>query len=357
MRSFICKANNILKNDGAGVFLKRLICFTQVKVKRLYLKNNFGPWPELRDKYKGKRIFIIGNGPSLNQTELYLLKDEYTMCFNRINLMLERLNWTPNFYVMTDDLLIQDMHKEVVTEVLPKVDFAFFPDIHPSNVNFKKRIGERKNVFYLNTDIPEFRADLPRCGINKTVVNAGMQIAAFLGFSEIYLLGVDMTFGDQKVKKSNSRDWKAENDDDPNHFDPRYFGSGRSFHNPTVHEMLEQFETGRRFFEKMGVKIFNAGIGGKLEVFPRIDFHSLFHYTEKMEEEVFMNLIDPQKNYAAFDELMKALPCFNTVKKAVACTGSFISDSGVANQIISKMIFTHIPYGPYKDKFVYIKRN
>ena len=100
-----------------------------------------------------------------------------------------------------------------------------------------------------------------------------------MGFSEIYLIGVDMTFSDQKVKKKDSRNWTAEKDDDPNHFDPRYFGKGKSYHNPTVHEMIEQFEIGKVFFEENGVKIFNAGVGGKLDVFPRIQFVNLFSNT------------------------------------------------------------------------------
>jgi hypothetical protein len=205
--------------------------------------------------------------------------------------------------------------------------------------------------------VPEFRADLPKCGINKTVVNAGMQIAAYLGFKEIYLLGVDMAFGTQNVKKSNSRNWTAEEDDDPNHFDPRYFGKNRSYHNPTVHEMLEQFDTGRKFFDKIGVKVFNAGVGGKLEVFPRVDFNSLFHYSENMREELFMSLIDQENNYKTFDELIERLPYIDKKAEAVKNDSSFVTDSLLANQIISKTIFTHIPYGPYKGKFIYKKRN
>lgn len=356
MNSFIYKANNILKNDGFKVFFNRLCNYAQVKIKRLYLSDNLGPWPSLKDKYKGKRIFLLGNGPSLNQTELFLLKDEYTMCFNRVNLMLERLNWIPNFYVMTDDLLIKDMYKEVISDIVPIVDFAFFPDIHPSNVNVRKRIGEHKNVFYLNTDIPEFRKDLPNCGINKTVINAGMQIAAYLGFTEIYLLGVDMSFGNQQVKKNNSRDWKAQKDDDPNHFDPRYFGKGRSYHNPTVREMLEQFNIARTFFDKMGVKIYNAGIGGKLEAFPRVDFSNLFSCSDKMRESLFMTLVDPQNEFTSFDEFIRTLPYYDNVEIAAKCEDSFVSITSLTNQIISKVIFTHIPYGPYKDRFIYKKR-
>ncbi|WP_163323658.1 6-hydroxymethylpterin diphosphokinase MptE-like protein [Draconibacterium mangrovi] len=356
MNSFILKASNILKNDGLFVFIKRLYNFSLVKLKRLYLKKDFGEWDKLKNKYKGKRIFILGNGPSLNKTQLHYLKDEYTMCFNRVNLMLERLNWTPNFYVMTDDLLIKDMYSEVKKEILPKVTYAFFPDLHPSNVNFRKRIGTHNNVFYLNTDIPEFRTDLPRCGINKTVVNAGMQIAAYLGFAEIYLLGVDMTFGEQKVQKSNSREWKAVKDDDPNHFDPRYFGKGRRYHNPTVHEMLEQFDIGRKFFANLGIKVINAGVGGKLESFQRIDYCSLFQYTEEDKERLYMRMVFPDQLYTSFNKCIEEIPSLKNIDEFVKKMSLFSVDVEMLAEFMQVAIQTHIPFGPYKGKYIFKKR-
>lgn len=354
--SYIYKAKNILSNDGPLVFLKRLINFTLVKIKRLFRDNDFGDWGQIENKFEGDRLFILGNGPSLNKTPLHLLNEEYTMCFNRINLLFERVSWRPNFYVMTDDLLINDMHQEVNSEILPKVDYGFFPDIHPSNVDFKKKIGDQENVFYLNTDKPKFQSDLPNCGINKTVVNAGLQIAAFLGFREIYLIGVDMTFADQNVKKQNSRDWVAQKNDDPNHFDPRYFGKGRKYHNPTVHEMLEQFEIGREFFSDRDIKIYNAGIGGKLEVFERVQFRDLFDYSQQEEIELLLKGIK-------IENIEKDLTLtFPNAKELVDETDwddkvdEMICPTDVAISLISKKIFDYIPYGPFYGKYLFLKR-
>jgi len=49
----------------------------------------------LKDSHKGERCFLIGNGPSLRQTDLTLLKNEFTFGFNRIFLAAEELNFTP----------------------------------------------------------------------------------------------------------------------------------------------------------------------------------------------------------------------------------------------------------------------
>jgi hypothetical protein len=357
MLKLISKGLNILKNDGLEVLIVRLFKYSIVKIKRLYIKTDYEIWENLKGKFNGKRIFILGNGPSLNYTPLYYLKGEYTMCFNRVNLMLDRLNWNPTFYVMTDDLLIKDMSEEVKKEIIPKVKYAFFPDIHPSNVNFKKRIGKYPNVYYLNTDSPGFQTVLPKCGINKTVVNAGIQIAAFLGFSEIYLLGVDMTFGDQKVKKSNSRNWTAGKDDDPNHFDPRYFGKGRSYHNPTVHEMLEQFEKAKIFSNNIGIKIYNAGIGGKLEVFPRKSFENLFNLSTLNLENLFLDLSFPGCASNFEKDILEKFPIYKTEKELELDSEIFLVNSELFQIAFKKSVLTHIAFGPYKEYYLFKKRN
>ena len=64
----------------------------------------------------GKRCFVIGNGPSLKQTESTLLNGEYTFCTNRIYLMLDQLGFTPSYYVVSNDLIVEQCagHRETV---------------------------------------------------------------------------------------------------------------------------------------------------------------------------------------------------------------------------------------------------
>ncbi|AYL97106.1 6-hydroxymethylpterin diphosphokinase MptE-like protein [Mucilaginibacter celer] len=355
MKSLISKGISTIQNDGLKVFAIRIWNYNLVKIKRtLRGKNvkNIEKWQTLKDKYKGKRVFIIGNGPSLNQMPLYLLEGEYTMAFNRFNLMFERLNWLPQFYMVTDDLVVKDMHEQINKDILPLVDYAFFPDIHPSNVEFDKYIDHKENVYWLNTDRPEFRADLPNCGINKTVVNGAIQVAAFLGFTDIYLIGVDMTFADQKVKKINSRNWEAD-EHDPNHFDPRYFGKGLKYHNPTVHEMLEKFDQGREFFESRNVHIYNAGHGGKLEAFPRKNFESLFDLTDEQKEALLNSSKVLKEHGLTFEQMLNA-PLVAQVSDSYPAYFKTSQDLGVT--LIPKIILEFLPVGPYKNQYFFVKR-
>ena len=352
MNSYIQQIYKTYSQYGLGVLLLRCWNFSLFKVKRIVTpkdEENIEKFNSLKGKYDGKRIFIVGNGPSLNMMPLYLLKNEYTMCFNRFPLMNERNNWLPRFYTVVDDLVIKDMYNEINDRIVPTVDYAFFPDIHPSNVTVKdKYIKNRDNVLWFHADRSEFSDKMPQCGINKTVVNAGIQIAAWMGFKEIYLIGVDMTFGDQKIKKSNSRNWEAA-EKDPNHFDPRYFGKGRKYHNPGVAEMLEKFEVCKSFFDQRDVRIYNAGHGGKLEAFPRVDFEKVLSITEKEQERLFLSAIhqhNPDKSLSDFKP-------YN--EKSEESDFAVPVEEGV--KLIKDKIFTHIPFGPYKGNYYFMKRH
>ncbi|MBK0380679.1 6-hydroxymethylpterin diphosphokinase MptE-like protein [Mucilaginibacter segetis] len=348
------KGISTIKNDGLIVFALRTFNFSIVKFKRLIGKGgniDYKKWDNLKDRYKGQRIFIVGNGPSLNKMPLYLLKDEYKMCFNRFNLMYDRLNWKPDFYTVIDDLVVKDNYKEINEEILPYVNEAFFPDIHPSNVDFFRYIDNRPNVNWFIADEPKFHADLPKCGHNKTVVNAGLQIAAWLGFTEIYLIGVDMTFGEQKVKKLNSRDWEA-GEDDPNHFDPRYFKKGRKYHNPTVHEMIEKFEDAKIFFDQLGVKVFNAGVGGKLEVFPRVEFNSLFNYTDSQLIDLLNSIENLKKIGKTFTYIEQNTEHYKSIE---SLPDMFKTGTDIGAKLIPQLIGKYNPIGPYKNLYYFVK--
>ena len=361
MNKYLKKAKNILANDGLEVFINRSIKYSIVKLKRISQKkdyNNISRFKELKGKYKGNRVFLLGNGPSLNRTPLHLLKNEYKMCCNRFNLFFERINWYPDFYIAIDDLVIKDAYKEINNEIIPNVKLSFFPDIHPSNVEIKnKLIRDRENILWLNTDKPGFSLNLPQCGINKTVINPGLQILAYLGFEKIYLLGVDMTFREQPVQKRNSRNWIAEKDDDPNHFDPRYFGKSRSYHNPTVHEMLETLADGKIFFDKHNVKIYNATLGGKLEIFPRVDLKDVINLSEKEEMLLFLKKFNILRNtsYNLTDYFDNAI-VVNNVGEWDNERRYAICDTEIAIKLIPEVIYDYIPYGPIFDQYIFMKR-
>lgn len=350
MGNIIKESIENLQTVGFKVFCTRAFQYVIFKTKRKiygYDKENIRRFHELKGKYNGKRIFIIGNGPSLNSQALYLLKNEYKMCFNRFQFLADRVGWYPELFAITDDLVIKDMKDVINNSIVPNVDYAFFPDLHPSNIDYRKYVEKKDNVYWLYVDKTDFSTNLPFCGINKTVVNAGIQIAAYMGFTDIYLLGVDMTFGQQKVEKINSRVWVSKESDN-NHFDPRYYGKGRVYHNPTVESMLNRFEICKEFYSDKGVNIYNAGFGGKLETFERKDFDELLNMTDSQKEELFLEAIH-QSNAKV------SLADFVSSKEGKKDANFFLpTEDGI--KLIKEYITTHIPFGPFKGNYYFLKR-
>lgn len=358
MSTVTAKSKYILQEEGISIFLNRAFRILIVRAKRLFKDNSgeFQRWAQIKGKYKGRRAFLIGNGPSLNKLPLYLLRNEYTIGFNRINLLEERLNWVPTFYTTIDDRVLLDSVEEIAKD-MPKHKYVFLPDLHPHNINFRKRFPEAQNLFWLFLDKLEFSNNLPYAGINKTVANVGLQILAYLGFSPIYIIGVDLEYSNhQSVNKVNNRDWISTNDDDPNHFDPRYFGKGRAYHHPRIEETFVRFEEGKRFFDELGVKIFNAGIGGKLNTFPRINFVDLFQYTEADALKLFLESCGKEGDFDTLESAFQNAEYIHSIDEWKDSLNTFIVAEKVGLKLINKAIFTHIPHGPFNGKYVFRKR-
>src|SRR5438477_1743491 len=70
--------------------------------------------------HAGERCFIIGNGPSLNRTDLSLLKDEFTFGTNRIYLAFDRLNFRPSYYVCSNELVVEQCAADIEKLPMPK---------------------------------------------------------------------------------------------------------------------------------------------------------------------------------------------------------------------------------------------
>ncbi len=64
--------------------------------------------------------------------------------------------------------------------------------------------------------------------------------------------------------------------DDPNHFSPAYFGKGFRWQLPDLETSEVAYRMARQAFEKHNRRVLDATIGGKLTVFDKVDYSSLF---------------------------------------------------------------------------------
>ncbi|MCR9249731.1 MAG: DUF115 domain-containing protein [bacterium] len=233
----------------------------------------------LKDKYKGERCFIIGNGPSLNLIDTSKLNDEYAFGVNAFFYKTRETGYKPYFYCVEDTDVMKDNLEEI-----NKFDtkYKFFPSI------YKKYITNRKNTYFFNMnrsfyeprskkfEVPSFSKDCSQrvfCGQSVTIIN--LQLAYYLGFSEVYLVGMDFSYVIPDSAIVKGKDIES-TEDDPNHFHPEYFGKGKKWHDPKLHNVLKSYINCREVYEADGRKIYNSTVGGKLEVFERKEFNSLF---------------------------------------------------------------------------------
>lgn len=238
----------------------------------------------LRDRYAGsERAFIVGNGPSLNVTDLHQLKDEVTFCVNGFFLKMPELDWIPTFYVVEDHLVAEDRAAELnklkgPTKLFPTY-LGYCLEEQDDTIFFNHRARKSyPHGFDFSTDASKITYT------GCTVTFTCMQLAHYLGFKEIYLVGVDASYAiPDDVERQNSYGTGVfdMNSDDPNHFHSDYFGKGYRWHDPQVDMMIEAYAEARRVTDASGRRIFNATVGGNLETFERRPFQSVFPHAIK----------------------------------------------------------------------------
>ena len=70
-----------------------------------------------KNLHQGDRCFILGNGPSLQKTNLSLLKNEYTFGLNRIYLLFDKLGFSTTYFVAVNHLVIEQCADEILQGV------------------------------------------------------------------------------------------------------------------------------------------------------------------------------------------------------------------------------------------------
>jgi hypothetical protein len=218
----------------------------------------------------GKRCFIIGNGPSLRQMDLTLLQNEVTFGLNRIYLAFPELGFTTTYLVSVNELVLEQCREEMQALKLPKFITWRARDW------FVNGSAAHENTLFLDTDYtgPEdFAARIDgRIFEGFTVTNVALQLAYLMGFQEAILIGVDHNYQTQGPANATVVSTGA----DPNHFNPQYFGAGFRWQLPDLEGNERGYRRARQVYEQAGRRVVDATVGGKLTVFPKVEYTSLF---------------------------------------------------------------------------------
>ncbi len=228
---------------------------------------------EFRDVHKGRRCFVVGNGPSLNRIDISLLRDEITLGANRVYLGFENWGFHFKYWCLIDELQIKQCHEDY-KKALPDDMIKFVP------LQFVEYFGGMKNILPVNVlyhyePFPQFsdRADVVYEGWSVTY--ALLQIAAVMGCDPIYLVGVDYSY---KITEKEMVGVKWSDPDSQSHFAKDYCASDKGvvWNVPRFDKTDEAYACAAQWARRKGVRILNATPGSKLKAFPMVDFESIF---------------------------------------------------------------------------------
>ncbi|MGI6069345.1 MAG: 6-hydroxymethylpterin diphosphokinase MptE-like protein [Blautia sp.] len=232
---------------------------------------NFKRLQSYQNAHKGERCFLVGTGPSLVPEDLDKIQGEKAFGCNMLYKLYPKTSWRPDYYCMTDRVYAkyqsQEMLKHVEAPVFtPKSAYRRMP-VH----------GEQ--VIYVN-DIYDYNTYKPRgkmlsyCWLKASVMLFMLEMAVYMGFTEIYLLGVDCT----NTYRPDGHFTKDYVKDDAKAAEKERLESDLKKEKMTPEEMwahnyrrnIEAYEEIAKFAQKKGISIYNATRGGNLEVFPRV---------------------------------------------------------------------------------------
>lgn len=215
--------------------------------------------------------FILGNGPSLNQTPVDKLRDEFTVGINRFNLL--DVDWSPTWWICADlgdnelwdwddvfsrdsEFIFNERHRDTIKP-------------HGDGVTF---IESCKHHAYQG-DEDEWEWHLPKICTRGGGVSIAIQTAVLQGCNPIYLVGCDLY-----IYRGPGPDI--------NHFHPDYLSykvrksTGEELVGPegwerTNRRLIKAHTMARDSASAIGVSIYNATVGGTLEVYERVDIHEV----------------------------------------------------------------------------------
>lgn len=255
------------------IYLKLALKYDYAKSNILFFLKERGSIREIKkfkNIHKGKRCFIVGNGPSLKGEDLEKLKGEITFAANRIDPIFKETTWRPTYYCAFDDGFIKDTENHRFIESVDcemkffrKQGYYYSRSIKDKKTFLKSRYSEK----YLDT--PKFSEDISKYIYTiGTVTYVSIQIAIYMGIREIYFIGVDNSYANERKKDGTL----VKNENSKNYFGDEKINEGFS----AVYQMDIAYEAAKKYADKNKIEIYNATRGGKLEIFERRDFDKLF---------------------------------------------------------------------------------
>ena len=206
----------------------------------------------------------------MRKVDLELLSGEFAFGLNRIYLSFNDYSFRPSFLVAINQLVLEQFSTDLANLDLPKIlnwnSRKYFPSTDENTMFLSLSLGIRDRFSY---DL------LKPISSGGTVTFVAMQLAYWMGFSEVVLLGVDHNFVDQGVPNQTEI---RKSEIDPNHFAPDYFPKGTKWQLPDLFRSEIAYRLAKEAFEEDGRVILDATENGKLDIFPKVSLEEVLGY-------------------------------------------------------------------------------
>jgi hypothetical protein len=229
---------------------------------------------------KGKKCFILGNGPSINSIDLDCLKDEDLIVMSSFYLHKDYKKIDPKYHVVVkvyDNLIpIEDQnnwYKDMENKI--KCDAIFFNAdqyeiikkgnfFKKFNLNFVSTANRSKRKFDITKITKHHRTGPLKC----------MEIAMYMGYSEIYLLGVELDtfcakeysyFFDRTNMKTKDKNIKSD-DNVKAKMTELLYNNWLTY---------KDFDEIANFASENNIKVFNLSEISKLDMFDRVSMETV----------------------------------------------------------------------------------
>ena len=217
-----------------------------------------------KDRHLGERCFIICNGPSLNRMDLSLLKNEVTIGLNKIFLGVAKFGFYPKYLMSVNEKVIAQSIVEFQKMSCVKfIGDRYKPDVRSGALLWRVRTQDYGEDFSYNLDE----------GIQEgnTVTYAALQLAFFMGFKQVFIVGMDHKFHYSGL----SNESQFLEGSDSNHFSPDYF-SNQNWDTPDLERSEKFYRVAKDIFEGSGRNIYDATVDGHCDIFEKISYEGIF---------------------------------------------------------------------------------
>ena len=241
-----------------------------------------------RNIHQGKRAFIIGNGPSINNQDLTLLKDEVTFATNWFINHPDYNKIDPSYFCVSSHEMFggggtpspqanQDWLQQMLARAQNTHKFFSYPF---RDYLLGEGIFPEDQCDFLLFDRPKYQMD-QKGDINLDltqhmddgytgIITFCLPLCHFMGIKEVYLIGCDCDYGltSPEAPKSYFYDFSKHTTKTTS-----YEGLKRVWADDGP--IFQTYEIVRQRFLLDGIQIINCTDGGRLEVFPRARYEDI----------------------------------------------------------------------------------